>query len=669
MKRFLGIAFLLLLCQQASFADNKAISLRDNLRINVYPATSSAIAKEIKKEEKPVVIKINNENFAIKEKINNLALLSSFQEQEIPQGIIYREDQRTFDAIDPKKENDKISYYPGLRGPNQLIVYTPNYGPRTGTNEFGTEAIIRDNMVVELNGADSIIPKDGFVISGHGRAKTWITNAIQVGSKVYLDYATNTIKTYLTPESLMYAAKQKLTEVNDLIEHYKNIDILYNDKKASEYLELSKEALRKAENKPEKTQSYINEAMDSLNLAIKNAIPYNDLELKGVWIRPTEKTSSKIVKTIERIHNAGITDIFLETYFHGKTIYHSEYLNQCGVIPQREEFVGFDPLSVWIEEAHKRNMKVHVWFETYYVGNDNPQTTQNHVLSVYPLWANKRLMNYDSKEPVPSLSEHNGYFLDPANIQVHQHILNIVQEIVDNYKPDGINLDYIRYPQTVDPTFSNYTDMNWGYTKAAREEFISIYGIDPINIKYGTGDWELWSMYRQNQISELIKDIRKITKNNGIILTAVVFPDLKKSISTKMQNWRMWSINNYVDGLTPLILTGDKNTADLLIQDVVKNTSSMTNIYPGIFVTFMGGPFDNLLVQIHKTRKFKTEGAILFDYAHLNDNYIDALTTRVFNKSYDPRDIQVKEIQPQHSVKLNKKEKKKKKRKKNKNNN
>ena len=28
----------------------------------------------------------------------------------------------------------------------------------------------------------------------------------------------------------------------------------------------------------------------------------------------------------------------------------------------------------------------------------------------------------------------------------------------------------------------------------------------------------------------------------------------KKSMETKMQNWRMWSVNNFVDGLTPLIL-------------------------------------------------------------------------------------------------------------------
>lgn len=651
--------FLILLMQQSSYAATSAINLRNNLKSNLYPIPSSPILQEIKNDE-PELIKINNENYALNDKIKNIALLTSFQAPDNPTGIIYKEDHRIYDALDPQKLDDSISYYPGLRGPNQLIIYTPNYGLRTGTNEFGTEAIIVNNMVVRLNGADSVIPKNGFVISGHGSAKKWITDNIQVGSFVYIDYNLSALKVFLTPESLMFAAKEKLSEVNNLIEHYKKIDILYNDKKASEYLEHSKELLRKAEKKPEKTQIYINEAMESLNIAIKNAIPYNNNELKGVWLRPIENTPHKIEKTLDRLQNAGITDVFLETYFHGKTIYPSKYLNQCGVISQRQEFEGFDPLSIWIDEAHKRNIKIHVWFETYYVGNDNPKTTPNHILSVYPNWTNKRLMNYDAQDPVPSLSEHNGYFLDPANLQVHQHLLNLVQEIVDNYKPDGINLDYIRYPQTVDPSFSNYTTMNWGYTKAARDEFYSIYGIDPIDIKSGTGNWELWSIYRQNQISEFVKDVRKITKNSGIMLTAVVFPDLNKSKSTKMQNWKTWSMNNYVDGLTPLILTGDKNTADILIKDVVNNSSSMTNIYPGLFVTFMGGPFDNLLMQIHKTREFKTKGAILFDYAHLSDNYIEALTTRVFNPNYDPRDVKVKEeYKPTVTYKDKKKKRKK----------
>ena len=275
-------------------------------------------------------------------------------------------------------------------------------------------------------------------------------------------------------------------------------------------------------------------------------------------------------------------------------------------------------------------------------------------------------MNYDSDTPVSSLSEHNGYFLDPANVQVQAFLLGVIEEIITNYNPDGINLDYIRYPQTVEPSFSNYAQMNWGYTKAARDEFKAMYGLDPINIQYGTGDWELWSVYRQNQIAELIVEVRKLTKDKNINLTTVIFPDLKKSITTKMQNWKTWSMNNYIDGVTPLILTGDKNTASLLLKDVVNNTSSYTKIYPGLFVTFMGGPTEDLLFQIHKTREYKTRGSILFDYAHLSNDYINALQTRIYNKDYDNREFKLKTPQTNYKPQVKIKEKNKKRKSKNK---
>lgn len=575
--------------------------------------------------------------------------------------IIYKESSTTYYTIDPKKDNFKKSYYPGLRGPNQLIVYTKQYGDRTGTNEFGTEAIVENNIVIELNGADSIIPEKGFVISGHGKAKKWITENIQLGSKVYIDTETKTIRTYLTPESLLFAAKQKIKDVNNLIEYYNKIDVLYNDKKAQEYLEKSKEEMRKAEKNVDKTQYYITESLKSLDIATQNAIPYIKNELKGVWVRPIETNKNDIERTVEKIKSAGLTDIFLETYFHGKTIYPSAYLENKGIISQREEFIGFDPLQIWIEEAHKRGLKIHTWFETFYVGNDNPSTTEKHVLNVYPEWSNKRLMNYNSELPVASLSEHNGYFLDPSNEEVREHLKNILKEIINNYNIDGINLDYIRYPQTVESSFSNYATMNWGYTKTAREEFSKIYKVDPIDIKYPSAEWELWALYRQNKITSFVEETSFLTKEKGITLTAVIFPDIKKCIDVKLQNWRRWSFYNYVDGLTPLILTGDKNTAELLLKDIMKNTSPKTNIYAGIFVTFMGGEPEDLLMQIQKGREYKAKGSIFFDYAHLEKKYVDALTTRIFNENYDDRNYKIKSENTNYKpkVNLNKREKKK----------
>ena len=587
---------------------------------------------------------------------------------DINNEIIYKESQTTYNTINPQKTTSNASAYPGLRGPNQLIIYTKSFGDRTGTNEFGTEAIVENNIVIQLNGSDSIIPSNGYVISGHGRAKKWIIENIQLGSKIYIDTDNKTIKTILTPESLIFAAKEKIKEVNKLIDYYNQVDALYNDKKAQEYIEKAKEDLRKAEKNTDKAQTYIMESIDALNIATRNAVPYIKNELKGVWIRPTEHNENEIKKTIEKLKETGITDIFLETYFHGKTIYPSKFLKEKGVISQREEFVGIDPLQIWIENAHKKGIKLHVWFETFYVGNDVPMQIQNHILNYHPEWSNKRLFNYDSEIPVASLSEHNGYFLDPANPAVREYLQNILKEIIDNYKIDGINLDYIRYPQTVDSSFSNYANMNWGYTPYAREEFKKIYKVDPIDIKYATAEWELWALYRQDKISSFVQETKNLIKEKPIVLTAVVFPDIKKCIDVKMQNWRKWSFYNYVDGLTPLILTGDKNTAEMLIKDVVQNTSPKTNIYPGLFVTFMGGTPEDLLLQIQKTREYKAKGSILFDYAHLKNDYIEALKIRAFNNEYDDRNYKIKSNSNyKPKVKLN--ERKKNKRSKRKRNN
>lgn len=579
---------------------------------------------------------VNNNRQIIKtapnQQTNQTSCLVQFPAESlsVPVGYIYNDAAAKINSIDPSVATSLTTYFPGLRGTNQLVIYTPQYGLKTGTNEFGTEAIVIGNTVTQLNGADSIIPRNGFVISGHGTAKKWINQNISVGSKIYVDTENKRIRTFLTPDSFIFAAKEKIKEANSLMEYYREIDILYNDKKAVDYINKAKDLLRKAERNQDKAQIYISEAMDNANLAIQYAIPYKANEIKGIWIRPTETTKEDIVKTINHLQSVGINNVFLETYFHGKTIYPSEVLNNYKVTNQREEFVGIDPLRIWIDECHKRNMKLHVWFETFYVGNQNPAGNPKHVLTVYPSWANTTKAGYASDTPVASLSEHNGYFIDPANPEVQRYLLAILREIIVKYRPDGINLDYIRYPQSIAAKFSNYDMTNWGYTEYARNEFRSNYQLDPLEIKYSSDGWNLWAKYRQNKITYFVEQTRILTKPNNIMLTTVIFPDRLKCLETKMQDWKTWSVRNLVDGFTPLILTSDKVTASSLIKDIKNNTSPNISIFPGLFVTFMGGAFDDLLMQIQECRKLQAGGIVLFDYAHLDAKYINALQARVF---------------------------------------
>ena len=575
--------------------------------------------------------------------------------------IVYKEVSTSINAINPSKAKGNNAYYPGLRGPNELIVYTPEYGLRTGTNEYGTEAIVVDGTVVRLNGADSIIPENGFVISGHGRAKKWITENIQVGSKAAIDYEFNTLVVQLTPDSLVFAAKERIKEVNSLVEYYRNQDILYNDKKSTEYLAKAKDQLKKGERDKEKTQQYVHNSMSYLNEAIQYAIPYRADEFKGIWLRPIEKTPDAIEKTVERLHEAGIDNIFLETYYHGMTIYPSEVLKQYNVINQRPEFQGFDPLEVWIKECHKHKMKLHIWFETFYAGQNNYKGT---IINTYPQWSNKRKSNYDSEAPVVCLSENNGYFLDPANEEVREFLYKLLDEIITKYSPDGINLDYIRYPQSIDPKFGGYENSNWGYTEAARKEYMAYTNVDPVEISYGSYDWRTWSQYRQNKISSFIENVHKKTKNKDIVLSAVIFPDLSKAVDTKMQNWKIWLQRDMVEAVTPLILTSDKTTAEIILRNIKSYVDEKTALYSGLFVTFMGGSVDDLLVQIQKAREIGANGVILFDYAHFTQKYSDALSTRVFNKHYEEekqsKTQNVRKNTPKTAIYMNDKEKKKK---------
>jgi hypothetical protein len=72
--------------------------------------------------------------------------------------------------------------YPGDRGVDQLIVYTDAYGTLTDTNQWGVECPADADQVVnsqndrqpdqDLEG--TTIPSGGFVLSGHGAARTWL---------------------------------------------------------------------------------------------------------------------------------------------------------------------------------------------------------------------------------------------------------------------------------------------------------------------------------------------------------------------------------------------------------------------------------------------------------------------------------------------------------------
>ena len=558
--------------------------------------------------------------------------------QYVPQEneVIFNQSTYPIDAVDPQATTNRVgANYPGLRGANQLVVYTPAFGFRTNTNEFGTEAIISGDTVSSLSGADSLIPANGVVISGHGRAKKWINENVMVGSKIFIDLEKQIITSYITSDTFLYGAREKVKEVENMMFYYP-ADSTYNQKRTIQNITKAKDYIERAQRDSEDSQKYASKAIEYADMAMSTVIPYNPYEFKGVWIRPAYHNMEEITSVLDRIADAGINNIFIETYYHGQTIFPSRTMEEYGFIKQNPEFAGFDPLKIWIKEAHRRGIKVHIWFESFYVGNKPPETNPRYILAVKPEWANYQKRNVDSDTIPYSVSEHNGYFIDPANPDVQAFLYNLIDEIIMRYRPDGINLDYIRYPQSLAPNYSNYDMSNWGYTKYAREEFQRMYDVDPIELVPSDYLWYQWNIYRAGKITDFVRRVGRLARMNGVTVTAVIFPNLQMAYDTKLQDWKTWSMNDFIDGFTPLLLTCDDKTAMNLMGNVLRNKSPRTKLYAGLFVTFMNGANSDLIKQIHAARRYALNGLIIFDYAHLKDSYIEMLTQSIFKPI--PRD-------------------------------
>ncbi|GEM_PF-492562 len=540
--------------------------------------------------------------------------------------VLYSKSSRAIDAIDPNPTTAKKNmYYPGFRGANQLVVYTPAYGSKTGTNEFGAEAIVKDNTVVALSGADSLIPQGGVVISGHGSAKTWINKNLIVGTKIYINKDTNTITSYTTSESYIYGAKECLKEVKNVMAYYEKDESVNYKKNIEDCIKKAENCIKKAENHPSQVKEYSQLAIEYANKALAMSVPYKKSELRGVWIRPDVKTKEDVVYIVSRLADAGINNIFLETYYHGMTIFPSKTMVKYGFTEENPIFGDLDVLRTFIDEAHKRNIKVNIWFETFYVGNKKPESNKKSILAVNPTWANLPKRSYDSDKPVFCSAEHNGYFLDPSNPEVQTFLIQLICEMIYRYQPDGINLDYIRYPQSTPPRVAGSEMSAWGYTTCAREGFKAIYGIDPVALTPTDDCWQAWNDYRRGKITEFVRRVSKICRSNSVNLTAVIFPGKYTALENKHQDWEVWSANDYVDGFTPLFLTCDPVTASDMMKSVVRFKNPKTKLYAGLFIAFMNGSQTDLVRQIHELRKLKLDGFSMFDYAHFQDKYITTL--------------------------------------------
>jgi uncharacterized lipoprotein YddW (UPF0748 family) len=96
----------------------------------------------------------------------------------------------------------------------------------------------------------------------------------------------------------------------------------------------------------------------------------------------------------------------------------------------------WDPLATWIDEAHKRGLALHAWFNPYRAksGNAKGDRAANHVSHLHP-------------EIVRTYG--NQLWLDPGDPATIDYSLAVFMDVVKRYDIDGVHIDDYFYPYKI----------------------------------------------------------------------------------------------------------------------------------------------------------------------------------------------------------------------------
>jgi uncharacterized lipoprotein YddW (UPF0748 family) len=228
-------------------------------------------------------------------------------------------------------------------------------------------------------------------------------------------------------------------------------------------------------------------------------------EFRGAWIStvsridwPSNSIPSQqkadFIKILDYLKDAGINAVIFQIRPECDALYDSPidpwsyWLTGTQGSPPNPYY---DPLVFAIEEAHKRGMELHAWFNPYRVktsGSSYP-FDPTHVINQHPEW-----VLYVGDDTV----------LDPGLPEVRERIINVISDVVTRYDVDGVHMDDYFYPwagitNQDAGTFANYPR---GFTNIAdwRRDNVNILiqGIhDAIgeiksHVKFGMSPFGIW---------------------------------------------------------------------------------------------------------------------------------------------------------------------------------
>ncbi len=358
-------------------------------------------------------------------------------------------------------------------------------------------------------------------------------------------------------------------------------------------------------------------------------------EARGVWltrydycgVSPThdpDAIRTYIATVIDQAARAHFNLVFFQVRGNGDA-YYTPGLEPWGQLLTGTlgEDPGWDPLEFALDQAHRRGLELHAWFNTFPVWrgrNPPPVTAPLSPYLAHPDW----LVADSSGVPMPRT---DGYIsFSPGIPQAQAYIIAVAADIVTRYDVDGIHFDYIRYPDGA-------PQRGYSHDAPSVAAFASSRG-NPFGL-----DWDDWQ--REQVTGFMVRAYNAVT---------AVRPTVKVSAATlgsyrdtgwnayhaTFQDPRRWSELGKVDFITPMLYwPRDHPTQPFTLRSLEWRDHFTLDryVFPGIGSYRYAGagedlPWDEALGQIDDLRDAALPGMSFFEARSLQEHWDDLARTR-----------------------------------------
>lgn len=359
---------------------------------------------------------------------------------------------------------------------------------------------------------------------------------------------------------------------------------------------------------------YTEQATQAAYDAYYYSLPSEVGEQRAIWYRPEEKDLDDVITTLDRMEEAGFNSLYLETTFWGYTIFPSDKMEDYGLPKQHPNFAdqdygkyGSDILKAFIEEGKERGITVQSWTDGFMIGHSSLGLPSQ--FKKYPEWS--AVQRNDEPGTPGSDSGSNYYWLDIANPEVQEFMLEIYKEQQEDYKITGVNIDYMRYPH-------HSFDKSYGFSASNRERFEEEFGVDPMNLEESDELWEEWGLWLREQENAFVEKLHDQSKgiDPAFMMTATPEPGPEAVL---ISDWV-----EDIDGVIPQAYGHDFNSIQSTVVASKKLTPPSMMYYTGIY-SFYHHLGEKAAVNDVLAAAYGTSGVNMFAFGQASAPSVDAL--------------------------------------------